>query len=287
MSHEHSMNSPTLYQKRRHLLELLLGARASSFVGFVVGLAVAAAAQAQPFRPETSLCEIDWKTRGNTRPATELGYEFELKGLEKRAEAGEVRAQYLLGFVRRTKDGKWAAPAGDYSYNLQWLQRAAKAGHKAAAARLAEIQHKLIQPPTVDFDAYLRALMEAAEAGNPWEASELMDYTREYFPCSDKGKADGYCGALPSNKLNPLLKKADFSKWAEIAGLGGNPEAQRWMCHAAFNGTSADYGQPKDQKAAERWCLVAAHNSCSLEKGIWLDNFPMSKSREDLHRFGR
>ena len=252
----------------------------------VVALVVVATAQGQPFRPETSLCEIDWKTRGNTRPATELGYEFELKGLEKRAEAGNVRAQYLLGFVRHTRDGKWAAPAGDYSYNIQWLQKAVQAGHKSAAARLAEIEYKLIKPPAVDFDTYLLALMEAAEAGNPWEASELMDYAREYFPCSDKNKADGYCRTQPNDKFNPLIKKVNFSKWAEIAGLGGNPAAQEWMCHATFNGMSADYGQPKDIKAAERWCLVAAHNSCSLGK-ILLDKFPMSKSREDIDRFAR
>lgn len=251
----------------------------------IVALVLGGIAQSQPFRPETSLCEIDWKTRGNTRPSAELGYEFELKALENRARAGDVKAQYRLGFLRRTRDGKWITPAGDYGYNIQWLQKAIESGHKSAAARLAEIRYKLIQPPTVELDDYIRALIEAAEAGNPWEASELMDITREYFPCSDQGRSVGYC--LRPDKQHPFLKKADFAKWAEIAGLGGNPLAQEWMCHAASNGISPDYGQSKDARAAERWCLVAAHNSCAFEKGVWLDKFPASKSREDTHRFSR
>ena len=228
------------------------------FMGF--SLLLVAAVQGQPFKVGTSLCEIDWKTRGNTRPAAEFGYEFELKGLEKRAEAGDIKAQYQLGFVRRTYDGKWSAPKGDYSYNIQWLQKAVDAGHKSAAARLAEIGYKLVKPPTVDLDTYLAALINAAEAGNPWEASELMDYTREFYSCADQGRAVGYCSQ--PDKPHPLIKKTDLSKWAEIAGLGGNPAAQEWMCHAAFN-DNTEYGQAKDMKTAERWCLVAAHNSCS------------------------
>jgi TPR repeat protein len=253
-----------------------------SFCFTVVSFFIAVAAQAQPFKAGTPLCEIDWKTRGNTRPAAVFGYEFELKARENLAEAGNVKAQYQLGFVRRTYDGKWSAPNGDYSYNIKWLQKAVDAGHKSAAARLAEIGYKLVKPPTVDLDTYLAALINAAEAGNPWEASELMDYTREFYPCADQGRAVGYC--LKPDKPHPLIKKTDLSKWAEIAGLGGNPAAQEWMCHAAFNG-SAEYGQAKDMKTADRWCLVAAHNSCAFEKGKLLDKFPLSKSREDTDRF--
>ncbi len=284
LKRNHESNEPMKVRRPNPALNHRMN---SGTAAFCLGLFICTWVHPQPLPATASLCEVDWSTRGNTRPAAEVDFEYEVKGLESRAAAGDQRAQYRLGFVRRSKDGKWALPAGDYAFNLWWAEKAASSGHRAAGARVVEIKFRLQTPSSAGLDDYLSALILAAEAGNSWEATELMNFTLSAFPrCSDEGREGGFCSGT-GPRLSSLIAKVDLKKWAEIAAIGGNPAAQEWLCAAARDGGSPAYGQPKDPVAAARWCLVAAHNSCAFDKGSLLDAYPASRAREDAHKFSR
>jgi TPR repeat protein len=77
--------------------------------------------------------------------------------------------------------------------------------------------------------------------------------------CPDDQKARGSC---VNTERHSLLPFHDARKWAEIAAEGGNPAAQEWLCRAADEG-ALGYGQPQEDGAAFKWCLIAAHNACA------------------------
>lgn len=188
-----------------------------------------------------------------------------LQDLEKRAEAGSVVAQYRLGLVWKTRDGKWAAPQ-DRSHQKKWLGKAAEAGNKWAAAELAGHQFNVLETPSISYEAYLKALIAAAEAGDPRSASTLM-----YI--SEKGEI-GNCKSIAyQNKgmCTPLglVLATDRSKWAEIAAAGGNPYAQHWLCTSTNWGLGRDV-LPKDPSATSaKWCHISEMNPCINGIRLW------------------
>jgi TPR repeat protein len=210
-----------------------------------------------------SACEADWITRQpyNSLPSLNM-----LKFLERSAERGELGAQLRLGMVYKTLDDKWTTPS-DYSYNIQWLQKATAKGSKSAAAQLATIQYTLLKPRAIDQQTYFKALIAAAlEDRNPWVATTLMDLSRgrhgrKWVDASEcmKYNAEHACNGID------LIPKMDTAKFAEIAAEGGNPNAQEWLCFAAQepNSYRAEFGQSYDDKVALKWCYLAAHHACS------------------------
>ena len=211
--------------------------------------------------PGSDPCEADWMNRSRFDT---VHSEYEIRVLESAANRGEVDVMLGLGMVQRTENGKWQAPAG---YNKAWLEKAASAGSLTAAARLARLQlveqMKADTPPILTFNSYLRALMRAAEEeGDPLSATELMRYTstRSGYPrkCSDDLRKKEWCD--PDTKLLPTT---DARKWAVIAAEGGNPYAQSRLCDWAYDGRP-ELGQPKDDKEAYKWCLIASNNMCEL-----------------------
>jgi TPR repeat protein len=193
------------------------------------------------------------RSRFDTLPTLEL-----LKYVESEAERGQLPAQVRLGLVRKTDDGKWIAPQ-DNSYNVKWLEMAQKQGSKTATWELVYIKRR-----EFTHEDYLRAMMAAAEEGNPWAASILMDLTsgrlgenRKPTSCLEEIPVDKKC-APPE-----LLPISTTRKWAEIAAEGGDANAQNWLCGSAAGG-NPEHGQPQDDKAAFKWCQIAVHNACSF-----------------------
>jgi TPR repeat protein len=213
-------------------------------------------------------CEADWINRSRF---DSVGTESQLHLLELAASKGNATAQLGLGMVRRTRDGKWQAPPG---FNKIWLEKAANAGSLTAAARLAEWQQMeqiKNSPPTITYSDYLHALMRAAqEEGDTLSATTLMQLTSRRFgdpkSCSDDLKKQELCD--PDTELLP---PSDARKWATIAAEGGNPDAQAKLCYWAYDGFPI-FGQPKDNKEAYKWCLIASRNMCELSAVGRLDS---------------
>lgn len=188
-----------------------------------------------------------------------------LQDLEKRAEAGSVVAQYRLGLVWETRDGKWKAPE-DRSHQKKWLGKAAEAGHKWAAAKLAGHQFSVLEAPSISYEAYLKALIAAAEAGDPLSASTLM-----YI--SEEGEMDDCKSIAYQNKemCTPLglVLATDRSRWAEIAATGGNPYAQHWLCTSTTWGLGRNI-LPKDPAAiSAKWCHISEASPCIKGIRLW------------------
>jgi hypothetical protein len=225
---------------------------------FVIGLAYAVLlvpANGQVQTPGGTSCEADWINRGRFET---MGSLVELRSLERFAQRGDVGAQLRLGLMRRTRDGSWSAPE-DRSYNIQWLERAQTQGSKSAAWEIARIKRRQIS-----HDLYLRSAIAAAEEdGNPWAATELMNLTNGRWggtakptACIEESTVDGKCAD------ESTLPVSSARKWAEIAAEGGNAAAQEWLCKAAAEG-NPERGQPRDDKAAFKWCQIAMHNACT------------------------
>jgi TPR repeat protein len=209
-----------------------------------------------------SACEADWITR---QPYNSIPSLNQLKRMEAAAERGELGAQLRLGMVYKTLDEKWTTPS-DYSYNIQWLQKAIAKGSKSAAAQLATIQYTLIKPRAIDQRTYFKALIAAAlEDRNPWVATTLMDLSRGRHDRKwvDAKECMKYNAERDCNGID-LLPSIDTAKYAVIAAEGGNPNAQGWLCLAAQaeTGYRAEFGQAQDDKAAFKWCYLAAHQAC-------------------------
>ncbi|WP_369662811.1 hypothetical protein [Variovorax sp. V15] len=204
--------------------------------------------------PGGTACEADWANRSRFET---MGSLVELRNLEGFAKRGDIGAQLRLGLVRRTRDGNWSAPE-DQSYSIQWLEKAQTQGSKSAAWELAQIKRRQIS-----HEFYLRSAIAAAEVeGNPWAATELMNLTNGRWggarptACVEEWTADGKCAD------EAVLPASTSRKWAEIAAEGGNAAAQEWLCKAAAEG-NLDRGQPRDDKAAFKWCQIAMHNACA------------------------
>jgi hypothetical protein len=209
-----------------------------------------------------SACEAEWISRQafDTLPTINS-----LRFIENDAKRGYAAAQYRLGLVFKTLDGQWTTPA-DYSYNIQWLEKAVQQGSKSAAAQLATIQYTLLKPPAIDHLTYVQALIAAAqEERNPWVATTLMDLTRDRWgDFTNIEQCKKYRKIEECNGFD-LLLKIDTAKWAEIAADGGNPNAQEWLCRAATEPGSyrVEFGQGYDENLASKWCNLAVHHPCS------------------------
>lgn len=229
-------------------------------------------------------CEADWSNRSRLDVVTNIG---SLQYMERHAERGDVAAQLALGQVRRTLDGKWVAPV-DNSFNVKWLERAAAQSSKSAVWLLAKFKRR-----EMTHEALLAATMDAAEMeGNPWAASDLFMMTSgrlgpEIKPtfCPAEWTVDKKCAP------EDVLRISTARKWAEIAAEGGNAYAQEWLCGAAMAG-APERGQPKDEKAALKWCAVAAKNSSSNALDHWMvllgrNSEASRETSEDIERAKR
>ncbi|MEZ2299338.1 hypothetical protein [Variovorax sp. RCC_210] len=185
-----------------------------------------------------------------------MGSLVELRNLERFAQRGDVGPQLRLGMVRRTRDGKWSAPE-DRSYNIQWLEKAQMQGSKTASWEIAQIRQREISR-----ELYLRSAVAAAEEGNPWAATELMNLTNGRWSNAKPTACAG--GVTIGDKCveEAMLPNATSRKWTEIAAEGGNAAAQEWLCRAAAEG-NPERGQPRDDAAAFKWCQIAMHNACA------------------------
>lgn len=67
-----------------------------------------------------------------------LGWTAEAHALASRAQAGDINAQYLLG--RSFLEGKLGIECNEGD-GIEWLSRAAKRGHQAAALKLDELSN--------------------------------------------------------------------------------------------------------------------------------------------------
>lgn len=229
--------------------------RSTTAVAALLCAAFTAMASEQILPPGGYACEADWINRSRFDT---IGSLVELKYLERFAERGEVGAQLRLGLIKKTRDGKWIAPE-DNSYNIMWLEKAFAQGSKSALWELNKFRI-----PQLTHEAYLRSMMDAAEnEGNPWAATQLMQKTngrwgQKNLPtsCAEDLTVDNKCAPVE------LLPISSARKWAEIAAEGGNVAAKEWLCFAATDGYP-DRGQPKDSKAALKWCGLAVHNACA------------------------
>ncbi|MEP7294973.1 MAG: hypothetical protein ABI702_02210 [Burkholderiales bacterium] len=228
-------------------------------------------------------CDIEWERIKGIPPLPKSKYDAWIK----RPEAGTLWPGYfkVLGiddsdmyyYMARLPFVIGAERSPSIEQREEWLQRAAVTGHKAARAALMRLWYygvtdmdwltkgqgpKPIDSPRASREEYLKAAREAAEAGDPEFASVMMDTATNFngfLHCqsADKDKpGDHTCN--PQNVTKPI----ETRKWAEIAGMGGNPNAMALMCSMYVNGSRPQWGYERSEDKAFPWCFAQETTSC-------------------------
>ncbi|MBN8476124.1 tetratricopeptide repeat-containing serine protease family protein [Sulfuritalea sp.] len=194
----------------------------------------------------------------------------ELAALTKKAEAGNVEAQFTLGMMYRDgfqydKDGKSLNDEG-----AEWLKKAANQGHAKAQFNLG-VAYSLGKGVTKDTVKAVEWYQKAAAQGNTSAQVELgwMHFKGESIPRDDakaaewfskaaaEGVADaqfalGLIYATGSGKTQDAVKGIE---WYQKAAAQGHAGAQYMLGEMYATGV----GVPKDgAKAVEWWQKAAA-----------------------------
>lgn len=189
---------------------------------------------------------------------------------EKPAEA-MADLYYLLARVPFVIGAEQLPTAGQRE---DWLEKAGNLGHKAAKAALMRLRYQSNDVPVerrVSRETYLKAALEAAEAGDPEFATVLMDTARDTnhaFHCrqEDRDKSPTRNGCNAQSVVKPM----ETRKWAEVAARGGNPHAKNLLCTMHYFGTSPHWGAEKDDNLAFQWCFATHQTACSVSWNVGL-----------------
>lgn len=214
----------------------------SCFVIFVI-IDLCGSASASPQWP-ISKCDLEWHfCKTYIKPYSDE----HTKRQKEQAEQGNVDSQYFLGVVLPDKKEK-----------KRWLEMAIANGSKEAAAYNAYYLDERWDERPLSPDVHaelLKALIVAAEAGDPRAATWLMEMARgqnKHCPRKTEDCPD-----------SPLIKPEDTRKWAEIAALGGNMGAAEYLCEKLY-WTDDPRGFLKNDEKAYFWCSIAAPQVCAV-----------------------
>jgi TPR repeat protein len=198
--------------------------------------------------------------------------------LRKRAEAGDVEAQYMLGQEYNFKYLEKDFSQEYFDKSMMWYRKAAVNGHVEAKTSLG-ILYLSRGTPEDNVEA-VRLLREAAEQGNAKAQETLGDcYNEGNGVAKDRGEAErwwrksadqrrkeaehgsayGYYEQL--NLGNCYRKgsaedKKEAVKWFRMAARGGNVYAQLALGECYSQGD----GVPVDKTEAVKWYRKAAEN---------------------------
>jgi hypothetical protein len=236
-----------------------------------------------PTLPAPGGCDVVWERIKSVLPMPKARYEQWLKAPVPQTLWGPSSSVDQLDdadmhyYMARVPFVVGIEGAPSLEQRDEWLQKAAGAGHKAAKAALMRLRYlgpidmewlisgqgpKPLVDPRATRVQYLQAAREAAEAGDPEFASVMMDTARNikgYLHCqnADKdNKSDHSC--KPQEVTQPI----ETRKWAEIAGMGGNPNSMKLMCDGYSYGTPAKWGFEQNDDKAFPWCFALETTVC-------------------------
>lgn len=236
-----------------------------------------------PTLPAPDGCDVVWERAKSVLPMPKARYEQWLKTPVPQTLCGPDAANDQLDdadmyyYMARVPFvfGMEGAPSA--AQRDEWLQKAAATVHKAAKAALMRLRYfgpidmdwlvkgqgpKPLTNPRATRADYLQAARAAAEAGDPEFASVMMHTTRNvkgYLHCqnADKdSKSDHSC--KPQEVTQPI----ETRKWAEIAGMGGDPNAMKLLCDGYSYGTSSKWGFEQSDGKAFPWCSALETTVC-------------------------
>lgn len=263
-----------------------------------------------PMLPVPSGCDMAWERIKGLPPMPKAKYEAWVKESKPRtlwpqAAAMKLDDADMYYYMARVPFVIGAERAPSIEQRDEWLQKAADAGHKAAKAALLRLRYlglidlewlsmaqgpKPLDNPRATREEYLKAVREAAEAGDPEFASVMMDTARNvkgFLHCqnTDKdNKGDHSC------KPQDVTKPIETRKWAEIAGSGGDPNAMDLMCTMYHYGTYPQLGFPQDDHKAFPWCFALETTVCrgdTLLEGMYQSGKGTPKNPEAAEELRR
>jgi hypothetical protein len=236
-----------------------------------------------PMAPVPGGCDVVWERIKSVLPMPKARYEQWLKAPVPQTLWGPGATANLLDdadmhyYMARVPFVFGIEGAPSLEQRDEWLQKATGAGHKAAKAALMRLRYlgpidmewlNRGQGPRPLANAratraeYLQAARAAAEVGDPEFASVMMDTARNikgYLHCqnADKdNKSDHSC--KPQDVTQPI----ETRQWAEIAGMGGDPNAMRLLCVGHYSGTLSKWGFQQSDDKAFPWCFAEETTVC-------------------------